>query len=619
MIGDAGVSACFGVQQRPLQVTLKPLLSGTMQPKANLLQPKAPQFQATLGQSAARKPPSVTSTSTGIISGGSVATTGATSTPRSELSGRQLDQDGSAGLLQQRTLAHFAGAYAGHDPRLPRGAHAMGALNPSEDPRNYVTYTNRQDNQELGCNDWCMPGLAKATENLRLVSLGSYCGVRKSVQKIGRDKEALPFDWMRTRIEGILHYLRNDFSGFFDFVTQQQVPMTHPAMVMYRDYYHSFWHDSPLDPKDQEKYRRRFARFHDLAQRHGPETLLFLRSTAHSEEIRFVDDLLQELIKKFGPRVKLLQLVDFQTQNHGPVLCKDRENLLVYFMPVDAHSEPEGAPYAEALLCGIDWASGKAHEAATSWRTLQSVQELPTLTNAAIGWTVHGLETFEDNPPPGHGMQQPSMPTRGAAASFAPAAMAGNSRPTEQPAMYGAATPMMHWQPPQIPQVMTPAPWQGGSLGGSPPHWPNVGHDAMSWATVQPSVHRPRSHVTPPAGSMRQTSPFMIQRPQQPPAAAPLSYVPAGKSVDIPVGGGWQSSYIPAATPRPVSGYAGPMLARKPPPAAAQAIAALGTATPAGPQLAGAGCPPPPTSLTPALARPQGGVAAAAWMAYHAQ
>jgi len=238
---------------------------------------------------------------------------------------------------------------------------------------------------------------SRYNDGLRFVSLGAYCGVRKSLQKIGRDAEALPFDWMRTRTEGILRYLRDDFAGFFEYDTRLPVPGAVP-LTMYRDYYHSFWHDSPEDPKDQDKYRRRMERFKKLGQlKKGGQGLIFVRSTAHSAEATKTDELLQELITTFGPGIRLLQIVDFQRSHRGPARVLDRPNLLVYFLASEHHLEPRGAPYADPLNAAVEWATGRLTKA----MDIDSIKMLPHYVDFADGWLVDGLEPYEEYAPKG--------------------------------------------------------------------------------------------------------------------------------------------------------------------------------------------------------------------------
>merc|ERR1712232_1452296 len=99
------------------------------------------------------------------------------------------------------------------------------------------------------------------TDHVRLVSLGGYCGPKLSFQKLGRGAETLPFDWLRTRMEGILHFLRSDFDGFFEW---SSTASGGGAITMYRSQYHSFWHDDPNDAGMRERYTRRIKRFWEI-------------------------------------------------------------------------------------------------------------------------------------------------------------------------------------------------------------------------------------------------------------------------------------------------------------------------------------------------------------------
>merc|ERR1712048_812828 len=55
------------------------------------------------------------------------------------------------------------------------------------------------------------------TDHVRLVSLGCMCAPKLSFQQLGRGAETLPFDWVRSRMEGVLHFIRSDFEDFFDY------------------------------------------------------------------------------------------------------------------------------------------------------------------------------------------------------------------------------------------------------------------------------------------------------------------------------------------------------------------------------------------------------------------
>eukprot|EP00928_Gymnodinium_smaydae_P074368 TRINITY_DN57427_c0_g1_i1.p1 TRINITY_DN57427_c0_g1~~TRINITY_DN57427_c0_g1_i1.p1 ORF type:complete len:618 (+),score=152.36 TRINITY_DN57427_c0_g1_i1:68-1921(+) len=199
-----------------------------------------------------------------------------------------------------------------------------------------------------------------ATAAVRLVSLGCFCGTKLSFKKIGRGSETLPFDWIRTRLSGVLRYLREDFKGYYDFVTRRAVPDT-GYMVMYRDYYHSFWHDDPTDPAMHERYTRRIERFGQINARDSP--VLFVRAAATTAEISGVGELLAELIDRFGAQASLLLILDCQNKARGPAHVKGMPNLLLFYLAPDAHDAQDGAPYTEPVLRALDWAVGRPTEA----------------------------------------------------------------------------------------------------------------------------------------------------------------------------------------------------------------------------------------------------------------
>ena len=135
-------------------------------------------------------------------------------------------------------------------------------------------------------------------------------------------------------MEGIIHFLRrelrkqgqsgpgHDFEGFFDFVTQQRVPDTDLMEarrglegsllircfeVMFRGYYHSFWHDDPTEASMRERYERRQARLWELQG--SDRVKLFVRSNVSHTEVLQVPELMSELRRHFGA-VRLLLVLE---------------------------------------------------------------------------------------------------------------------------------------------------------------------------------------------------------------------------------------------------------------------------------------------------------------------
>lgn len=219
--------------------------------------------------------------------------------------------------------------------------------------------------QESDLLDMLPDGEAKAdsgTDHIMLVSLGCFCGPKLSFKHIGRGAETLPFDWMRTRGSGILEFMRNDFEGFFDFVSKKPVPGCN--MTTYRGYFHSFWHDDPSDAGMRTRYNRRIARFKSLESSENP--VLFVRTIPTTDELAEVPELLQEIVSRYGKLACLLIVVDFQATAPGPAVVEGLDNLLIYFLTGSAHVDEHGAPtppYGKPILFALDWMVGRPIEA----------------------------------------------------------------------------------------------------------------------------------------------------------------------------------------------------------------------------------------------------------------
>lgn len=199
---------------------------------------------------------------------------------------------------------------------------------------------------------------------VQVVSLGTSCATKLSIRRLGLDEATLPCDWIRSSMDGLVHWLREDFADFLNMQERYELTVQACAMTVHRSRTHSFWHDDVADSTVQEKLLRRVDRFMGLASDHAsegsPRALLFVRSVASSEELRDVEVLFELLRSRFeilGRRVCLLVIIDGQPFA-GPVLhARHMEGLIFWLLPVfkgkltlDCSSP---APYEEAIAFAV--------------------------------------------------------------------------------------------------------------------------------------------------------------------------------------------------------------------------------------------------------------------------
>lgn len=226
---------------------------------------------------------------------------------------------------------------------------------------------------------------------VQLVSLGSYCGPKATFRSMGRGSAHLPFDWVRTRLDGLLGFIRSDFDGFFDF---DDGPLEVPgrSWQLYRSRMHSFWHDDPRSEAMRAKYRRRIARFQSLDATAGP--ILFVRAAADAqEELERAPELLRELEARCGKDIRLLLILDFQRSINGPFTVEGIPELLVYCQ-TEGEIGPVDNPYQRPLLCGLEWIAGRP----VGTQHFASLEKASQATDVACVTEAYGVEVFQPAP-----------------------------------------------------------------------------------------------------------------------------------------------------------------------------------------------------------------------------
>jgi len=235
------------------------------------------------------------------------------------------------------------------------------------------------------------------SDHIMLVSLGSFCGIKLSFKHMGRGAETLPFDWMRTRHAGLMHFLEHDFEGFFDFTVKKPVPNCN--MTVYQSRFHSFWHDDPTDPGMIERYTRRIDRFNRIDASAQP--VLFVRCVPTTDELADVPELLAVLRQRHGKYACLLCIIDLQMTTKGAAIVEGIDNLLVYYLSGDNHVSEDGVtpapPYSKPVQCALDWIIGKPIQA-MQFTNMENIAACADETHwhlSAVGG-INAFETSED-------------------------------------------------------------------------------------------------------------------------------------------------------------------------------------------------------------------------------
>lgn len=217
-------------------------------------------------------------------------------------------------------------------------------------------------------------------QRLQLVSLGSFCGMKFSIQRLGLGDAHLPFDWIRTTSLGLEGFLLNGFKEFFVGKRYDLKEMT-----VHRAEQHSFWHDDISKAEVREKLMRRVSRFTQLAEKATAEArdLLFIRSCTCTEELRRAEALYAALHGRFslgpGRRLLLAIVVDGQGQHEGPIHHARLPGLAFFLQPVcgqEDSSSGQAFSWAVAAACDAALDGGLGFAITEEDRIVQSAADL---------------------------------------------------------------------------------------------------------------------------------------------------------------------------------------------------------------------------------------------------
>jgi lambda repressor-like predicted transcriptional regulator len=141
---------------------------------------------------------------------------------------------------------------------------------------------------------------------MNYISIGGWCGTKIALKDLGLFNEpSLPFDSVRTSIEGIINCIENDFQNFFP--KEIKKDNRFPNWIGYVGEYVGFYHHNHnlLDKNVIESFERKFIRFDEKIKKNN---CIFLRTIAREN---YIDEIvhyktLQNVIDKKYPNISYI-------------------------------------------------------------------------------------------------------------------------------------------------------------------------------------------------------------------------------------------------------------------------------------------------------------------------
>ena len=138
---------------------------------------------------------------------------------------------------------------------------------------------------------------------MNFISIGGWCGTKVALKDSGLFNEpSLPFDSVRTSIEGIIDCIENNFENYFpkEIKKDNRFSNWEPFLGEYVGFFHN--NHNILDKNVIESFERKFIRFDEKVRK---DNCVFLRTIArenYNDEIKYYKKL-QEVIDKKYPDI----------------------------------------------------------------------------------------------------------------------------------------------------------------------------------------------------------------------------------------------------------------------------------------------------------------------------
>lgn len=171
----------------------------------------------------------------------------------------------------------------------------------------------------------------------RIVSIGGWCGVSLVVRKKLRlCPEAFPFDYILSSFQGVIHFLRNDFDGFFP---DKIVPCIENGSRRFVGPHTIFLHHDLQDKAVMLAFQRRLRRFSSLLAEEDP--VLFVRASgAYFDEAQLIPEFMSVIRERF-PSLKFRLLFISHYQGEGEKFQTTDPAVILRYLDTEASWEED--------------------------------------------------------------------------------------------------------------------------------------------------------------------------------------------------------------------------------------------------------------------------------------
>ena len=141
---------------------------------------------------------------------------------------------------------------------------------------------------------------------MNFISIGGWCGTKIALKDLGLFNEpSLPFDSVRTSIEGILDCIENNFENFFpkEITKDDRFPNHLRFIGEYVGFYHE--NHNLLDENVIESFERKIIRFDKKIRKNNCVFLRTIATEKYNDEIKYYKKL-QDVIDKKYPDISYI-------------------------------------------------------------------------------------------------------------------------------------------------------------------------------------------------------------------------------------------------------------------------------------------------------------------------